>query len=84
MLVILIIWIADHFLTRNRRVKKNITYDRLDLIDHAKRNELEADLKIRFGIHPIRKVQVGDIDTLKGRVRIQVWLDGQEQLHSEE
>ena len=84
MLVLVIIWIADHFLFRTKGVKKSINYDRLDLIDQSKRSELEADLKIRFGIHSIRKIQVGDIDTLKGRVKILVWLDDQEQLHFEE
>ena len=84
LVVLVIIWIADHFLSRARGVKKIINYDRLDLIDQTKRNELEADLKTRFGIHPIRKVQVGDIDTLKGRVRILVWLDDQDQQHFEE
>jgi len=84
LLVLAIIWIADHYLFRERGVKKMINYDRLDLIDLEKRSELEADLKTRFGIHQVRKIQVGDIDTLKGRVKIIVWLDDKSKQHFEE
>ena len=84
LLVLAIIWVADYFLFRNKDVVKVINYDRLDLIEEAKRSEMEADLKIRFGIHPIKKIQVGDIDTLKGRVKIKVWIHDLERVHFEE
>lgn len=84
LLILAIIWIADYYLFRNRGVEKTINYDRLDLIDEAKRSELEADLKIRFGIDEIKKLQVGDIDTLKGRVKIKVWIQDKAQLHFQE
>lgn len=84
LLVLAIIWIADHYLFRDKGVKKMINYDRLDLIDIEKRGELETDLKTRFGIHPIQKIQVGDIDTLKGRVKIVVWLDDKSKQHFED
>ena len=83
-MVLAIIWVADYFLFRNRNVVKLINYDRLDLIEEAKRSDLEADLKTRFGIHPIKKIQVGDIDTLKGRIKIKVWIQDLERLHFEE
>ena len=81
LLILSIIWIADYFLFQKRGVRKEINYDRLDLIDEAKRSEMEHDLKIRFGISQIKKIQVGDIDTLKGRVKIRVWIQDQDQLH---
>jgi hypothetical protein len=81
LLILAIIWVADYFLFQNRAIKKEISYDRLDLIDEAKRSELELDLKTRFGISHIKKIQVGDIDTLKGRVKIRVWILDQDQLH---
>ena len=84
LLVLAIIWIADYFLFRNKGVVKTINYDRLDLIDEAKRADMESDLKIRFGISQIKKLQVGDIDTLKGRVKIKVWIQDNDQLHFQE
>jgi hypothetical protein len=84
LLVLVVIWVADYFLFRNKDVVKMINYDRLDLIEEAKRNDLEADLKTRFGIHAIKKIQVGDIDTLKGRVKIKIWIQDQDRRHFEE
>ena len=81
LLILAIIWVADYFLFQNKGMEKIINYDRLDLIDEAKRSEMEADLKIRFGIHQIKKIQVGDIDTLKGRVKIKVWIQDKDGLH---
>jgi hypothetical protein len=84
LLILTIIWVADYFLFRSRAVVKMINYDRLDLIDDAKRGEMEADLNIRFGIHRIKKIQVGNIDTLKARVKIKVWIQDKDQLHFQE
>lgn len=84
LLVLAIIWVADYFLFRNQGILKSINYDRLDLIAEEKRSELEADLKIRFGIDEIKKIQVGDIDTLKGRVKIKIWIQDKDQLHFQE
>lgn len=82
-LVLMIIWVADYFLFRTRSVVKMINYDRLDLLDMAKRGEMEADLKTRFGIDQIRTIQVGNIDTLKGQVKIKIWIEDPEQRHFE-
>jgi len=84
LLILTIIWVADYYLFRNRGVVKTINYDRLDLIAEEKLSEMEADLKIRFGIDQIKKIQVGDIDTLKGRVKIKVWILDINRLHFQE
>lgn len=84
LLILAIICVSDYFLFHDRGVTKMITYDRLDLLDEAKRNEMEADLKERFGIQQIKKIQIGDIDTLKGRAKIKVWIRDPDQHHLEE
>lgn len=84
LLILAIIWIADYFLFQNHLVAKVINYDRLDLLEGAKKSELEADLKTRFGIHQIKKIQVGNIDTLKGQVKIKVWIEDRDRLHFED
>ncbi len=84
LLILAIIWVADYLLFRNHAMRKMINYDRLDLIEKSKRQELEADLKIRFGIEQIIKIQIGNIDTLKGQVKIRVWIADQDQLHFED
>jgi hypothetical protein len=82
-LILVIIGVADYFLFRNQTVVKMINYDRLDLMEHAKRGEMEADLKTRFGIGQIKKIQMGNVDTIKGQVKIKVWIVDQDQLHFE-
>jgi hypothetical protein len=84
LLLLAIIWFADHYIFLQRGVMKEINYDRLDLIDEAKRSDLEQDLKTRFGIQRITKIQIGNIDTLKGRVKIRVWIQDQNQGHFQE
>jgi hypothetical protein len=84
LLILAIIWAADYLLFGNQDVEKMINYDRLDLLEESKRSELEADLKIRFGITQIRKIQVGNIDTLKGQVKIKIWIQDRQHLHFED
>lgn len=81
LIVLAIIYVADYFLIQDRGVTKMITYDRLDLLEDTKRGELENDLKVRFGIKQITKLQVGDIDTIKGRAKIKVWMQDKDQQH---
>ena len=83
LIILGVIWIADYFLFRDQGVSKMINYDRLDLIEKSKRQEMETDLKMRFGIEHIRKIQIGNIDTLKGQVKIKVWILDQDLMHFE-
>jgi len=84
LLILAIIGVADYLLVRGQGVEKMINYDRLDLLEESKRLEMEADLKIRFGITQIKKIQVGNIDTLKGQVKIKVWIEDLNKLHFED
>lgn len=82
-IILAIVGITDYFLFRNHVVVKMINYDRLDLMEESKRAEMEADLKVRFGIDHIKKIQVGNVDTIKGQVKIKVWIFDKEQRHFE-
>ena len=82
-IILVIVGITDYYLFRNHLVTKMINYDRLDLMEESKREEMEADLKVRFGIDRIKKIQVGNVDTIKGQVKIKVWILDKEQRHFE-
>ncbi len=84
LLVVITIGVADFILFRKRGITKNISYDRLDLLAEAKRDELESDLRNRFGITGITKIQIGNIDTIKGRVVIKVHIIDPENNHFQE
>jgi hypothetical protein len=81
LVVLLLIWLADYVLFRNPRVEKVITYDRLELLEEGRRKEMEADLRTRFGITNIRKIQVGNIDVHKGRVKLKVEINDRKEAH---
>ena len=51
---------------------KYITYDRLDLIEDKRRDELKEDLQLRFGIKDVKLIQIGDINVTKNRVELKV------------
>jgi Domain of unknown function (DUF4956) len=74
LLIIIVIWLADYLLFRRPVVTKLINYDRIDLLAEEKRAALENDIINRFGIRGITKIQVGDIDSLKGKVSLKVTL----------
>jgi hypothetical protein len=84
LLILAIVGAADYFLFRHRDVEKMINYDRLDLLEESLRAELEADLKTRFGITQIKEIQVGNIDTIKGQVKIKVLIEDRDHRHFED
>jgi hypothetical protein len=75
MLILITVGLVDYFLFRKKKTEKNINYDRLDLLHEEKTGELKQDLETRFGIKNITHIQIGDIDTLKSRVRLKIRFD---------
>jgi hypothetical protein len=53
-------------------IKKEITYDNVDLIKPARREELIDDLRERTGL-PIHRVEVGRIDYLRDSARVFIY-----------
>jgi len=78
------IGVADYFIFRDRIVEKVINYDRPELLAEDKRDELEADLKIRFGITGISSIQAGNIDTAKVKVRLKIQIRDRDHKHFRE
>ena len=60
------IWLLRH------ETRKNITYEKIDLIVPARREELIADLKARTGIDVIR-VEIRRIDFLRDTVNLRIF-----------
>ncbi len=84
LLIVITVWVADYLLFHKRIVIKQISYDRLDLLAEPKRDELKTDIFNRFGIKGITKIQVGNIDSVKGRVNLKVHLTDPENMHFQE
>ncbi|MGD1848342.1 MAG: DUF4956 domain-containing protein [Salibacteraceae bacterium] len=55
-----------------REVRKNILYEKIELILPEKREELLADLKLRTGLD-IHRIEIGNIDFLRDTVKISVF-----------
>jgi len=83
-LIILTIGISEYLLFKNETIEKIITYDRLDLLADDKKDELEEDLRHRFGVNHIERIQVGNIDTLKNRVKLRIIIRDKERQNFKE
>ena len=69
---IVVIWIAEAGKWVNSLSTKYIKYDKIDLIQPEKREELIADLKKRTGLN-IKEVSIGSIDFLKDMALVKVF-----------
>jgi len=72
----LFIILMTHFLEKvfllKSEIKKEITYDKIELIKPERREELVRDLEERTGLS-IHKVQIGRIDYLRDSVRVFIY-----------
>ncbi|MEN8227517.1 MAG: DUF4956 domain-containing protein [Bacteroidota bacterium] len=84
LLILITIGIADYLLFQDKTVEKIISYDRLDLLANEKREDMKQDLKLRFGIENIKKIQVGNIDTQKNRVKLKIDIQDLQDHHFQE
>lgn len=69
--IALLIWMFETFVLRKNLASKLILYDRIELIDPARREELLADLTKRTGLK-ITKLNIGSVDFLKDSAIIKI------------
>jgi hypothetical protein len=77
-LVIGITWLVELFLFRKPVQMMIIDYEKIELIKPDKRKELLADLEDRTGLK-IRRIEIGKLDFLRDKVRIQIFYLDKEQ-----
>ena len=69
--IALLIWMFETFVLRKNLASKLILYDRIELIDPARREELLEDLTKRTGLK-ITKLNIGSVDFLKDSAIIKI------------
>ena len=69
--IALLIWMFETFVLRKNLASKLILYDRIELIDPARREELLEDLAKRTGLN-ITKLNIGSVDFLKDSAIIKI------------
>jgi hypothetical protein len=69
--IALLIWMFETFVLRKNLASKLILYDRIELIDPARREELLEDLAKRTGLK-ITKLNIGSVDFLKDSAIIKI------------
>jgi hypothetical protein len=79
--MISLIGIAEWVLFRTGRMVKFITYDKLELLREENREALKGDIEERFGISHIENIQSGDVDAVKGRVKLRVTFIDRDNTH---
>jgi hypothetical protein len=80
MLIIILALITERLLIRNKYSKKEIIYNRLDLIQPEKYSELLENLSKHLGFEVV-KAKIGRVDLVKGQVRIYVYFPSSVELH---
>lgn len=68
----------EHLWLLRHEVQKSVLYDRIDLLQKGKRQELIEDLQQRTGLE-ITRIEIGKIDLLRDTVRIYVYFYQDEQ-----
>ncbi|MFZ3070304.1 MAG: DUF4956 domain-containing protein [Anaerolineaceae bacterium] len=70
--VIVILWMLEKEWGFHYESSKHITYEKIELIQPARRGELIADLEARTGMQ-IKRVNIGKIDFLRDTAELQVY-----------
>lgn len=71
-IIILITYAAQHFLIRNKLLRKTIVYKNMELLKPDRYEELLKDLSNMSGF-PVEKAQVGRVDYVKGNARLRIF-----------
>ena len=70
--IIIILWLLEFVFLLTHESSKRITYEKIDLINEDKREELIQDLKKRTGIN-IHRVDVNSINYLRDTARLVIY-----------
>ncbi len=73
-LTVLIAYLIEKYLAKLKYVKKEIIYDRTDLIKPEKYDELLIDLSKRFGLR-VTKAEIGQVDFIRDQVKLIIYLE---------
>lgn len=73
LLILALCFIAEAIMGRHLTTAKIILYDKIDLVQPEKRDELKADLAKRTGINDIEDVEIGHIDYLRDVAYIKIY-----------
>ena len=76
--VILVLWVLENEWGFRYEVSKHVTYEKIELVQPARRAEMITDLEARIGLK-VKKVNVGKIDFLRDTAELQVVFDETEQ-----
>ena len=71
-IIILITYSAQHFLIRNKLLRKTIVYKNIEMLRPDRYEDLLKDLTTISGF-PVEKAQVGRVDYVKGNARLRIF-----------
>jgi hypothetical protein len=71
-LLLAVTWGLERMMMLRHESRKQITYEKIDLIKPEKRSELKADLEERTGLI-INRVEIGKLDFLRDTARINIY-----------
>lgn len=70
-------WVLERILFVEHLVTKRVVYDRIELLQEGRREELKSDLARRIG-EDVERIDIGDVDLLKETAVIKVSFRGED------
>lgn len=67
--------LGEWFMKKKKLSSKMVIYERIELLEEHRRDELKEDLQKRLGLNYITKIKVGRVDFLKNVARLKVYFD---------
>ncbi len=71
-ITVVVAYIIEIYFTKMKLVRKNIVYDRTDLIKPEKYDELLKDLSDRFGVQ-VERADIGYVDLIRDQVKLIIY-----------
>jgi len=70
--VIVVLWLLENVFLLSHESSKSVTYEKIELINEERHNELIADLRARTGIN-IHRVEIESINFMRDTARVIVY-----------
>lgn len=74
---------VEYLVGRKKIICKDITYDKIELLEDPSRNQIREDLQNRLALKKIDRIKVGKVDLIKKSVRLKIYFEDKDKMNFE-